>query len=559
MIVAFSIGKNSAKAISTLKTLADNIDFYSYNSIQDMIKEATLRHISFDRMVFSDAIIKDPESDLGELNEFIKNYSDSTEVVMISRQSGSDKVFSQIFNSPMYTPVIMEKTTTSSILDLVRDDILSLRTRYYVLDVDNKDKAIVSSDKSEEKTEPDDNAPSEEPPKKGILSGFKGLFRKNSRKQEIVNNSGNVAEAASEAIESVPEDQGKFSAGPTGLTPPFGTEIDTSGSGVQNNGNENSGFEESGRSTEGGGSFGDDSFFIRSEDLELSVGDYGSQHSDTGFLDQEDEEELRRFAEERDKSLKDEEVFDTGEEGRCEDNIQEEYEEVDEYNGSDEEEPQYEECAGEDGDTLFFEPSTGGKTSIDIVVSTRGSHATQLIVDEAVKLVQDHGIDVLIVDLDTSENNVLSYIDVEKFYVQGAFEGINKHRVYEEDGIGVVSNGYGVPVTKKAVSNFFFGRIPSMYDMILVDCPADCLGSLGIDVLKNFNVLLVPGTDISDMMAMSMALTNRDVVDLEVEKYIMSNCNVEFSDGSTSGNEEYVGIVRSTCLFANGSWLDRIE
>lgn len=575
MIVAFSIGKNSAKAIATLKTLADNIDFYSYDSIQSMIKEATLRHISFDRMVFSDVIIGDPNVDLPALNDFIKNYSDSTEVVMISRHDGSDKVFSQIFNSPMYTPVIMERTTTSSILELVRDDILSLRTRYYVLDVDSKDKAIVSSDKSEEVKNPVESTVSE-PPKKGIFSGLKGLFRKDSRKQETVNNTGNVAEAMSEVTENVPEEVGNFSAGPAGLTSPFGSELVPGRDSASNDGNENSGFDKNVRSTEGEDNFGADSCFVSNEDLELSVGDYGSQHSDTGFLDQDDEEELRRFAEERDRVSSegghddsednndcDSEdsiaEYDYDEDGSDEDTVageaEDDYPNV-EYCPDDYDEDDYNE--DDQSEVMFFEPSVTGKTSIDIVVSTRGSHATQLIVDEAVKLVNEHGIKVLIVDLDTKENSVLSYIDVEKFYVQGAFEGISKHRIYEEDGIGIVSNGYGVPVSKKAVSNFFTGKLVSMYDMVLVDCPAECLGSLGMDVLQNFNVLLIPGTDISDMVAMSMDLTNREVVDLDVEKYIMGNCNVEFSDGSSSGNEEFVGIVRSICLFANGSWLDRI-
>lgn len=52
MIVAFSIGDKSQVVINTLKKSADDIDFYTYINIQEMIRESMLRHISLTELYF---------------------------------------------------------------------------------------------------------------------------------------------------------------------------------------------------------------------------------------------------------------------------------------------------------------------------------------------------------------------------------------------------------------------------------------------------------------------------------------------------------------------------
>ena len=64
MEVAFSIGPKSLAVINRLKTLADNISFHTYPDIRSMVKEAMLRHISFDRIVFSTVLLQDQNGNL---------------------------------------------------------------------------------------------------------------------------------------------------------------------------------------------------------------------------------------------------------------------------------------------------------------------------------------------------------------------------------------------------------------------------------------------------------------------------------------------------------------
>ena len=136
MVVSFSVGsaEKNKKIINTLKKQADNVNFYSYSTIQELIKEASTRHLEFKRVIFSTAILNDVQEDLNALNDFIKNYSTSTEVVMILSEPGEDEIFNSIFNSPMYTPVILPKATARNVLDLVRNDIMELKTKYYTFD-----------------------------------------------------------------------------------------------------------------------------------------------------------------------------------------------------------------------------------------------------------------------------------------------------------------------------------------------------------------------------------------------------------------------------------------
>lgn len=590
MLVSISIGSKSRAVINTLKVSADNFDFATYSSMGELIKSATLRHICFDRIVFSSEILNsnDPEEDLSALHEFITNHSSQTELVFIIKNSSDaegnlDKLFCSMFNSPMYTPVIMKKANAQTLLEIVRDDITELKTRYYVLQ-DKEDKVITSASTvtNKQKEQPKEVVEQQKPEKKKGF--FDRVFGSNAKKEallkemassskENVTDAGNTGEMVPESSPDNGSQSNISSVGEVGM---FDTNS-SSGNYQQENifGGAENGSVSVGVENLGGG-FSEP----MSEDEILSIGEFGERHSDTGFLDSDDEEELKRYAESRNESEStvEESIEDTNSEEDDfygftpdfnEDEIESIPDDIETGTGRVENTEKFDsdrkneytrvpvEVPKRPVEPLRSVENTDRKSNIDLIVSVKGSGATQSIIDEAVKMVEEDHIKVLIIDLDLQENGVLSYIDTERFYMQGSNDGISKMRVYEEDGVGVVSNGYGVPVTRRVLMNFMTSRLVKKYDMVFIDCPADSLKLFDYDMISMCNVLVMSGNDRSDLVATTLALTDRRIVDYKVERYIADNCLVEFTGGRYL--VEDVTWLNDICLFANGNWLSRID
>lgn len=529
MKVSFSFGKKSTTTlINTLKKMADNIEFYPYNTIGELVKESQLRKLFFDRIVFSEKILSNPKKELTVLNDYIKNYSDSTEIVMVANPKGSKatSAFVEIFDSPMYTPVILEKPTPTSLLELVKGDILELKTKYFVLDV-------------KKSTKPEDTSK-----KKGIFGGFKST--KNEEVGKSVQNveDGNPIPNTGESPSSSNEDNMSGS----NLEPSAmggGTGVD-----VQNVLNYNGfgfGFSENvsgiGKSeTVDSSNFKDDF-----EDDGLSLGDLGSQHSDTGFLDEDGEEELEAFAKSRDTQP-----------------VQEDF--VEEYTDSDEDAPDesyedyeeqesYDEPIEEDSHELEVEQPMCN-TKIFILIGERGTGVTQTVVDKSVKLAE-RGTKVLVLDLDVKTNGLLSFIDTNKFYKMKCQNGIVNQIVYSEDGVDMVSSGYGGSLSEAWVRSLLDG-VGRKYTNILVDCPIESLKYIPMSVLQKSNLCIMVNGERDSLISTSLALTDRNNLSLEAERCIMENCSVKVV-GNSSYLEEDLNYLRSTCFFPNGSWLNNIS
>lgn len=496
MVVSFSVGspEKNRKIINTLKKQADNINFYSYNTIQELVKEASTRHLEFKRIIFSTAILKDTEKDLNELNDFIKNYSTSTEVVMILSAPGEDKVFNSIFNSPMYTPVILPKATAKNVLDLVRSDIMELKAKYYILDKDiSKENSSVNEETNSEESNTSEEVSEVEEKENIVSSGFasgpasvdinEGIFNQkddNLVEEASVENTSNFRESP-----SLPED---------------------------------SNFNQSDSENE--------------EEISLSIGSFGSSHSDTGYLDEEEDQELQAYLNKKNADNR---------------NISLENRNYTQFSGP----------VSVENRNIKIERGNAKLSNlpnIDLILSTRDSRATQSIVDQAVEIYSKDSARVLIIDLDVKYNSILSYIDTAKFYRESAYEGITKQRIYEEDGVSIVSNGYGVPLTTRELTSFLDGRLPREFDMIYIDCPTDCMQVLTLDLLQLVNTIIFTKGDRSNLIYTSLALTNRKVVALEVEKWVMNNCLVDI-EGECS--QEDLDFINSSMLFANGNWLQR--
>lgn len=496
MVVSFSVGsaEKNKKIINTLKKQADNVNFYSYSTIQELIKEASTRHLEFKRVIFSTAILNDVQEDLNALNDFIKNYSTSTEVVMILSEPGEDEIFNSIFNSPMYTPVILPKATAKNVLDLVRNDIMELKTKYYTFD--------------------------------------KGVTEEGSPKNEEEVSEESVADETVSDVEEIesPVSEG-FASGPASVSIDEGIFTGSNTNIVEESSLENTSSFQDGPSPLGNENFNSQDS-EEYDEFSLSIGSFGSSHSDTGYLD-EDDEELQAFL--------------SKQQGLNNDNSN-----LENRNFPKVEEPKPLEIRN-----VNLEPRKPKKLklpNIDLILSTRDSRATQSIVDQAVEIYNKDSAKVLIVDLDVRYNSILSYIDTDKFYRESAYEGITKQRIYTEDGVSVVSNGYGVSLSLRDLMSFIESQTFSEFDMVFIDCPTDCMNILTVELLQLVHTIIFTKGDRSNLIYTSLALTNRKRISLEVERWIMNNCLVDIEDECL---QEDIDFINSSMLFANGNWLQR--
>lgn len=551
MKICFSVGPNSKGVCNTLKKTADNLDFYYYSSIQELVKESNIRHLYFDRIVFTPKILGDIESDFRVLNDYIRMSSDSTEIVYLLNSNHSEglEAFNSIFNSPLYTPVIVDNLNSKSAMELVTLDIVELKAKYYDLDVSKVDAVATSATKSK----PDKGKKQEKTPKRkgGFIGNLFGGSKNQPKTEEVVIPESEPVETVSNAGELESENPSGFGTGPQSVIASNGGEMELN---EDSDLNKSENIFDSSASSDTFPEPPDLGIANSSEDDDLSIGDFGSSHSDTGFLDGEDEDaELQQFLaeqenEEQEQPKSTERYFTNDSLDQSDlDNI---------INAGvrsfDIRKPERAPLTGTKHDLLpDYDKSF---PNIDLIIGTDAKKITESIIDEAMKLVQEEGIKVLIVDVDTKYNCILSYIDTNKFYFEGAVDGISKQRVYEEDNIGVCSNGYGSGVSPKDLLRLFSSRALKDYDMVFVCCPVDSLDSFSLEVIRRCHILVMSGNDRSEMFATSIGLTNRDVVDINVERYIMGNCEVEFFDDA---KQEDIDFVKRVCLFANGSWLNK--
>lgn len=504
MVVCLSTGKNSGAIIQRLKSTLDYVDFHTYATVSELIKDATLRHIDFKRIIISNNILEDVEEDLSKLNDFIKNYSSNTEVILMLNKNDesyihAEEYFNQIFNSPMYTPVNPEKPTFKTVKEIVASDIVEVQLKYYV-------KETVESSNSKNLEETSKLSSSEANSESNSIN--QGEFGINNSVQISANEYGEVITDSRETVGN--ENSVKVDI-------PL-----------------NSNFISNGSPSLGEVSGELEDFDFNDEDL--SLGEFGSSHSDTGFLDDEDEEkdeELQNFIKEQ-RELKKKKVV-PDKPAKLEFSKREVHEV----------ETRDKKVAVQDKSSV----------NIDLMLSLREANNTQELIDYIMSLV-DNGHSVLLIDADYKSSRVLSFIDSAKFYSQGCEKGISRRKVYTEDGVGVISNGYGYKLETKDLMELINSSIVSRYDMVYIDCPLDCLSSLDYSLLRRLNIILNPGKNLTDFLSTSKLLTSRENVSLESERYIMSNCLLDLNISESV--KEDLRLARDITLFINGNWMDRV-
>ena len=86
----------------------------------------------------------------------------------------------------------------------------------------------------------------------------------------------------------------------------------------------------------------------------------------------------------------------------------------------------------------------------------------------------------------------------------------------------------------------------------------DCIKSLSDRVVRGNTVIVLVRGDRGSILATSMGLTDRTMIESNLERYIMENCTVGVLN-CVNGFADDVKYVRETFMFTKGCWLDNIE
>lgn len=605
MKVMLSCGTNSEKIIKETSKSLDNVDFIYFASVDEFIHQSRLRHLAFDRLIFTNKFASSDE-DMSKLCDFVRNEQSGVTVVMIlsKTQANLEVIFKTYFDSPMYTLMYIDRPTAKCMVDAVKLPIVDLSARYYLLD------------------KPKENGGKNS--KFGLFKGGKKNKGQNSQTGKNPEDGSVTSLNGGENEENNSEDVTGKNSGLTGET----GGVDSENSENQDNEDtENSPFGFDGFSLDGDGMGESNNFDSDGNDMDLSIGDYGMMHSDSGFVGDDELSELEEYARNRESgnAVEDDNsavgtsgVRAEGEittpmgievDGRVgnavtgansarvkasrysfdegEDNGTSSYARDDEYSESVEEgKTGYYENSDNEGRDEYFggmgevaqpeieevneidyiqDAQTGISTGMSrnpqeielaqetrIVVCTglRGSDVTPSIAQTATEDVS-RGLRVLVVDLDIKANGILGFItDVKDFYSK-AVRGISSLTVYTDDGIDIISNGYGEEVTLGDVAKLEKSGIFGNYDRVYIDCPLDCLQVIPDRVFKACYVDLYVVSDISKYIETSIALEDRGCVSLKKELHIIDNRELVCEQIS----DDDKAYLKDIMLFPYGSWI----
>ena len=578
MKVMLSCGTNSEKIIRETSKSLDNVDFLYFASVDEFIHQSRLRHLAFDRLIFTNKFAASDE-DMSKLCDFVRNEQSGVTVVMIlsKTQANLEVIFKTYFDSPMYTLMYIDRPTAKCMVDAVKLPIVDLSARYYLLD-----------------------KPKENEGKNSKFGLFKGGKKNKNQKPQTGKNPEDGSVTSSNGGENEANNSGDATGKNSGLTGETDGVDGGNSENLDNGDTENSSFGFDGFSPDGDGVRESNNFDSNGNDMDLSIGDYGMMHSDSGFVGDDELSELEEYARNRESGNTVEDgnsvagVSGVGVDGKVaapmgigvdgrvgidttstrvkasryafddgEDNSTSSYARDDEYSESVDE--------GNSGIVEISEngyaqgDQTGIGTGVDknpqevnsveetqVVVCTglRGSDVTSSIVQAATDDVS-RGLRVLIVDLDIKANGILGFItDVRDFYSK-AVRGLSSLTVYTDDGIDIISNGYGEDVTLGDVAKLEKSSIFNNYDRVYIDCPLDCLQVIPDRVFKACYIDLYVVADISKYIETSIALEDRDCVSLQKELHIIDNRELVCEQIS----DEDMAYLNDIMLFPYGSWV----
>lgn len=550
MLIMAYFGAATAKVTSRIKTMSDDIDFMVYTGVSSFTQDAELRHLTFKRVVFNLKFVADGEEDFIKLNDFIRNFSNSTELVMIIQpeDTENEKLFNKYFTSPIHSLAYAEgKMSIDFFKDVVTLPIADIKARYYTLD--KKESQVATTKQSETGS--------------GVkISPLRGGAKKLPESSNTTVAAPNDTEPMSKvptASQNVYEEPAARNASETAQNMPFNSmDVDP----ASKESTEVSRSFDDGRVSLGTGENTGDNFVEDDSEDDLSLGAFGSRHTDTGIFDDdenpESDEDLQAYIKNSPESVS---RIEAEEDSRRSEVARQNAmaEAIQRGNGSIAEkvkEPIINAVSESVSRNRCAEMvlSSGMKLgSINVVTGVTGSGATQFVVDEAYKIAKS-GKSVLIVDLDYKRNGILSFIDMCMFYSRPNYNGFVHRSFYEEDGVKILSGGYGYIPPIQVVTSVVSEMALSNFDIVIVDCPLDCIELLEDVIGDNWNVIVCSGSDISNLYNTSYTLSDRDYCSVSMERRL-SRCIAHVVDY----NSEDVNAVKGTVFFANGCWLDGLK
>ena len=548
MTVLFFAGKNTKSLIATLKKLHDEVDFVTYENVSVFIKESKLRNLYVNRIVFLDRFMPNGEQDYIALNEYLREYSSDTELVLItSANSPDEELFNKYFFSNMYSPVITSgKVSIDFFKELISFPVVNIKAKYYTMD--KKSTSTKTSQASDK------------------LSGFKGGVAKTAENKDASSSSTNGSKVGSKGS----TDASKSSEDAVAVT---GAELgyNGAGSGV------NAGYDEIGVNSNSlgsenmPGSYGacsshQDFSSNPDEDEDLSLGEFGQLHSDTDTFDEDEDEDAVQELEDYASSQRPQQFVVSKEEQVLMDKLNRKKQEALMQQQAIEEEQQHrreaeEAQAQQERSRLAMEqthreqeaikPHDERVSNIYVYTGLYESGISQNIVDEAGSMA-DTGKAILIVDL-SSNHELLSFLNTKSFYQSPKTGSFIE---YAEDGIRVSSPGYGCLANTSDIAKVFCKQSVSKYDAVYVDCPIADLNFLTDTVDLPVNYVLNVNNDASSFINLSVALQNRSLVPLSLERKLQNTAKVHLNGRYFEQDHKIaLGIV----YFANGCWLNRLQ
>lgn len=622
MRIAILLGGVGAQVIKKVRSNRDDLEFMDFDTVEDLIKDSMARHIFFERIVLSENVFISPEEPLSILNTYISENSSSTSVIFITKTPTSPgvDVFDRVFKSPICAVCSPIHLTVSVFEDIFTWSVPQLRDEYYdkvveEYEANQEEKGkkhglisrlpIIGSAFNKNGESRPENIEQE---KSTGNMPESAVFSTNEKSVEsAVNSGGNMPENT--RLESAVKNEVDTKASGLEMGAVFGQQQENTSEnqlpigdddylGIGNYGvsHSDTGFlDESEVSNE---SRVEPEKNAYSESTESENRNVGNRNANNTQYSESKDLENRTY---ENRNVKDSEYPDRYKtENRISDNRNANSSGVNEITENRNRNINSQISEGykvdnritktdtrrnnsETGKNGYYGKSTNldnrenksemgishadsGKLRLDIksfpkvvfFLGERGTGVTSSIVDLACDLYRG-GENILIVDADYRRNGILSFIDVRDFYEKGKDDGIDNINPYSDEDADILSNGYGVDVSKARLYSAIASReMQEKYDRVFVDCPLDCINSLSERLVKIGSVLLLVDGSLTSLISTSIGLTDKKVIETNLESYIMKNAIVGVIHVSDTLFED-IDYVKSTVLFPNGCWLDNIQ
>ena len=616
MVIGLLFAENGEGIKKSLLNVSDNLVIHTYDSIDKLIQETSAAHLLLDRIILTKKGIGGASKieSLDNLRAYTEDIKKSPEIIYMYKESeGASAIkshYEKIFNIPTTIVAYMgDRPSVNDIHYLTQNKIEDIKKKFAPISVENKE----SGSKSEN---------TNETAKKGGLFGKSkgsGSSGKNMDKSSQKDNVGD--KESSEFFDRSSENSGLNSGGLSdsdmiieddplsnigdysGVDTGFIDEDDVNDLSELDDVFRQKHEKENAPVVIGDGSIDEDlrgalasiksakSSNDNSQPEEQKAEYTSEDYSDEGYNNEDDIDELNEEVDsgeevnniEHDSDVSENVEFKNEENYDLDDDIIEpEYEDPDKIVSDDvhssseiienDHEPESDDYNQVNNDVEQVDKKDLNKskeenmgyeyTGVNIILGSYAVNNSQYVIDKAVELASK-GKKILVIDADYKYNNILSYIDIKKFYSQGKDKGIANCSIYTEDKIDFLSNGYGVAVSGDDIFNYLKDKaVRDRYDVIFINCPVDCIDVLPYRLLRASKIELRIDFDYSDWVAVSMILTNRSKVSLESEKHLMKNMAVNFYKKPSSKRLKYIkadlNYVKSWLFFANGSWIERV-